>query len=190
MLSSVLALITCAAIPVTEPLAVPAQMFPATPAVEAGMHVTSTSFQCRNFSGTNYVLVFGQSGSSVTISVPLPAYGSAAYGFSPESLQGVFVEAVAVSSTSNMRSSGSIALALPQSSADESFWFVPGDAGLVTWRQIGCEVEIIRPGGTLISGAPSIVVEEGVDAAAAQSPTGVPTGPGTNAPPPQSLPPM
>ncbi len=190
MLSSVLALITCTAIPVNEPLAVPAQMSPASPAVEAGMHVTGTSFQCRNFSSTNYVLVFGQSGTSATVAVPLPPNASVAYGFSAESLQGVFVEAVAVRSSANMLSSGSIALGMPANSNDESLWFVPGNQGLVTWRQLGCEVEIVQPGGTLLSNVQAASTEESTESSAAQIPSGVPTGPASNTPPPQSLPPM
>ena len=190
MLSNVLALITCAAIPVEQPLDVAAEMSPSTPAVEVGAHVTSTSFRCRNFTASNYILVFGRSGSSITVTVPLPPNAILEYAASPEAIQGTYLEVVAVPSPTDFVSSGSIALALPANSTDASLWFVPGIAALVTWRQLGCEVELVRPSSSLLPTSWAELITEDGEYATVQVPVRVPTGPATSSPPPQSLPPM
>jgi hypothetical protein len=190
MLSCVLAMITCVAIPVDQPLDVAAQMPSSSPAAEVGAYVTTTSFRCRNFSSSNYVLVFGQSGTSVTVTVPLSADASVAYAVTPETLQGVYIEVVAVSSSSSFASSGSITLALPANSTDMSLWFVRGSTGLLTWRQNGCDVELVQPGESLVPSSTVDALPGEEDAAAAQAPVAVPTEPRSTTTAPQSLPPM
>lgn len=190
MLSCVLAMITCVAIPVDQPLDVAAQMPATSPAAEVGAYVTTTSFRCRNFSSSNYVLVFGQSGTSATVTVPLPAAGSVAYAVTPETLQGVFIEVVAAPGSSTFASSGSIAIALPANSTDMSLWFVRGSTGLTTWRQKGCDVELVQPGASLLSST-AVDSPTGEEAASsAQAPVAVPTGTTSTSTAPQSLPPM
>jgi hypothetical protein len=191
MLSSVLALITCATIPVNDPLEISAQMPPGQPAVEVGTYTTSSSFRCRNFSSTNYILVFGLSGQTQTALVPLPPGASVEYAITPELVRDVSFEVVAVDSPTDLETSGAIALALPATSTDGSLWFVPGAAGLVTWEQHGCDVERVVPSDSILP-ANILATDPGEDsaAAAAQTPTGVPTGSSSTAHPPQSLPPM
>jgi hypothetical protein len=189
MLSSVLALITCAAIPVNQPLDTTAQMSTTSPAVEVGAYVTATSFQCRNFSTNGYLLVFGQTGTSTTVTVPLPASASVAYSATPDMMRGVYVEAVAVTGSSTFGSSGAISLALPANSSDMSLWFVPGPSGLMTWEQIGCDVELVIPGDSMIQSSLTTSPPQDETFSASQIPTGVPIGSSTSTPP-QSLPPM
>ena len=191
MLSSVLALITCAAIPVADPLEISAQMPPDQPAVQVGTYMTSTYFRCRNFSSVNCILVFGQSGSSQTIYVPLPANGEVEYAITPEALQGVFLEVVTASSATDLKTSGSIALLAPETSSDMSLWFVPETSGLVTWSQNGCDVESVHPSDSMLSNTiPVASPDEGGVYSAAQAPAGVPVSSGLPSTPPQSLPPM
>lgn len=189
MLSSVLALITCAAIPVDQPLDMAAQMSASSPAVEIGAYVTATSFQCRNFSSTGYLLVFGQSGTSTTVTVPLPASASVAYSATPDTMRGVYVEALTVTGSPTIASSGAISLALPANSCDMSLWFVPSSSGLMTWEQTGCDVELVGPGDSMIQSSLTTSPSGDESYSASQVPTGVPTGSATNNPP-QSLPPM
>jgi len=191
MLSSVLALITCAAIPVADPLEVSAQMPADQPAVEVGTYMTSTSFRCRNFSSVNCVLVFGQSGTSNQIYVPLPAYGEVEYAIPPGALHGIYLEVVAAPSPTDLQTSGSIALMLQAGSADGSLWFVPGTSGLVTWEQSGCDVQSVQPNSSMLSTTVPVESPDGGDSyAASQAPSGVPVGSGLPSTPPQSLPPM
>jgi len=76
-----------------------------------------------------------------------------------------------------------MSLALPANSSDASLWFVPADAGLVTWQQTGCEVDRVQTSSSLLStsldgsgsGAPALN-------AAVQTPIAVPTGSGLPAP--------
>ena len=189
MLSSVLALITCATIPVDQPLDVAAQMSASSPAVEVGIYTTDSSFQCRNFSATNYLLVFAQAGSPITVTVALPPGGTVGYSITPATAQGTVVEAIAVPSPTSLVSSGSISLAIPSNSSDQSLWFVPGLSGLVTWRQIGCNVEVVQPGATLLPNGVPADVSEDCASSAAQVPVRVPARPASNTAP-QSLPPM
>jgi hypothetical protein len=183
-------MITCVAIPVDQPLDVAAQMPASSPAADVGTYVTTSSFRCRNFSSSNYLLVFGQSGTSVTVTVPLPAASSVAYAVTPETLPGVLIEVVAAPGSSSFASSGSIPLALPTNSTDMNLWFVRGSTGLVTWRQNGCDVELVQPGASLV---PSTSIESpsgADDVSAAQAPVAVPTGTNSTSTAPQSLPPM
>ena len=190
MLSCVLAMITCVAIPVDQPLDVAAQMPTSSPAAEVGTYVTTSSFRCRNFSSSNYLLVFGQSGTSVTVTVSLPAASSVAYAATPDMLRNVFMEVVASPDASSFASSGSIPLALPANSTDMSLWFVRGSAGLTTWRQNGCNVELVQPGAGLISSASVESASSGADYAT-QAPVAVPTGTGgATSTSPQLPPPM
>ncbi len=189
MLSCVLAMITCVAIPVDQPLDVAAQMPASSPAAEVGTYVTTSSFRCRNFSSSNYLLVFGQSGTSATVSVALPAASSVAYAATPDMLRNVFMEVVAAPDASGFASSGSISLALPANSTDMSLWFVRGTAGLTTWRQNGCDVSLVQPGASLISSASVDSPSNGTDFAS-QAPVAVPTGSTSSGSGLQSLPPM
>jgi hypothetical protein len=189
MLSCVLAMITCVAIPVDQPLAVAAQMPISSPAADVGTYVTTSSFSCRNFSSSNYLLVFGQSGTSVTVTVSLPAASSVAYAATPAMLQNVFVEVVAAPDASSFASSGSIPLALPANSTDMSLWFVRGSTGLTTWRQTGCDVELVQPGDSLLSSASVESPTDGTDFAS-QAPVAVPTGTNSGSVGLQTLPPM
>ena len=189
MLSCVLAMITCVAIPVDQPLDVAAQMPTSSPSAEVGTYVTTSSFRCRNFSSSNYLLVFGQSGTSVTVTVSLPAASSVAYAATPDMLQNVFMEVVAAPGTSTFASSGSIPLALPANSTDMSLWFVRGATGLTTWRQNGCDVELVQPGDSLVSSASVESPSDGTDYAT-QAPVAVPTGTSGSTTTPQLPPPM
>ena len=93
MLSSVLAAVTCVAIPVTDPLQIPAQTTPGAAAVEVGAHVTPTTFRGRNFSNVEQLLVFGNTDPSVpTVVVVLPAGGIVNYEFAQHALEGVLLE--------------------------------------------------------------------------------------------------
>jgi hypothetical protein len=140
MLSSVLAFLTCATFTVSDPLQSPAQMPTNQAPVEVGTYVTSTALVCRNFSNFDHLLVFGRAGVSSTVTVVLHGGASVRYDFAPEALPGVFVEVVAVRSSVSLATSGTLVLAPPAGSVDESFWFVPGVLGLVTWQQNGCNV--------------------------------------------------
>ena len=150
MLSSVLAFLTCATFTVSDPLQSPAQMPSNQAAVEVGTYVTSTALVCRNFSNFDHLLVFGRTGLSSTVTVTLHAGASVRYDFAPESLPGVFVEVVAVKSPISLATSGTLVLAPPAGSSDESFWFVPGLLGLVTWQQNGCNVNRATPLGSML----------------------------------------
>jgi hypothetical protein len=189
MLSCVLAMITCVAIPVDQPLDVAAQMPTSSPAAEVGMYITTTSFRCRNFSSSNYLLVFGQGGTSATVTVPLPAAGSLSYAVTPDQLKGVFVEVIAAPSSLDFVSSGSVSLAVPSNSTDMSLWFVRGSTGLTTWLQSGCDVALVQPGDTLLQ-SPSIESPTGEEALSAQAPVAVPTGSGATSTLADTLPPM
>jgi len=151
--------------------------------------VTTSSFRCRNFSSSNYLLVFGQSGTSVTVTVALPAASSVAYAATPDMFRNVFMEVVAAPDASSFASSGSIPLALPSNSTDMSLWFVRGSAGLTTWRQNGCDVELVQPGESLLSSA-SVESSSGGADFATQAPVAVPTGSGASNTTPQLPPPM
>jgi hypothetical protein len=182
-------MITCVAIPVDQPLDVAAQMPASSPAADVGIYVTTSSFTCRNFSSSNYLLVFGQSGSSVTVSVPLPAASSVAYAVTPDTLKGVFIEVVAAPSSTSFASSGSIALSLPANSTDMSLWFVRGTTGLTTWLQNGCQVALVQPGPSLLQST-SIQSPSGEEDLSAQAPVAVPTGSGAKSTLADTLPPM
>lgn len=188
MLSSVLAALTCTAIPVSDPLSITAQMPAGQPAVEVGAHLTATTFRCRNFSASNYLLVFGKSGTAQILTVPLPGGSEVAYGFTPEEFSGTSFEVVSAASATDLATSGAMPLALASSSSDGSLWFVRGTVGLVTWQQTGCEVVRVTPLPSLL---PSSVPASGPDdecAAAAQAPIAVPTStvPAGGVPPPPS----
>jgi hypothetical protein len=189
MLSCVLAMVTCVAIPVDQPLDVAAQMPTSSPAAEVGAYVTTSSFRCRNFSSSNYLLVFGQSGTSVTVTVPLPAAASVAYAATPDTIRSGFIEVVAAPGTSGFESSGSISLALSENSTDMSLWFVRGPTGLTTWRQNGCDVDLVQPGDSLVASS-SVESPSGEADLATQAPVAVPTGTGSTNVTSQLQPPM
>lgn len=154
MLSSFLATLTCLAIPVADPLQTPAVMAPGTPAVEVGIHVTSTSFRSRNFSNLTQLLVFAAEGSPETVIVHLLPGETVTYEFSPEALAGVVLEVV-TKRDAYLTTSGAHSLSLPQDSLDMSLWIVPAKPRGITWRQIGSEVtdlpsnqSLMPPGST------------------------------------------
>jgi hypothetical protein len=177
MLSSVLAFLTCATFTVSDPLQAPAQMPANQAAVEVGTYVTSTALVCRNFSNFDHLLVFGRTGVSSTVTVVLHGGASVRYDFAPEALPGVFVEIVAVRSPLSLATSGTLVLAPPPGSIDESFWFVPGLLGLVTWQQNGCNVIRATPLASMLPlylGA--IGPGDGSANLMIQAPVAVPTG--------------
>src|SRR5262245_62045377 len=150
MLSSVLAAITCAVIPVTDPLLIPAQTTPGAAPVEVGTYVTPTSFRCRNFSGVEQRLVFGAADHSVSpIVVVLPAGGTVQYEFSQQALAGVLLEVVTMRD-GHVVSSGAHPIAVPATQPDLCLWTTFGHALPTTWQQLGCEVTRLTPVGTLI----------------------------------------
>jgi hypothetical protein len=177
MLSTVFAFLACATFPVSDPLQAPARMGLNQPTVEVGGYVTSTTFLCRNFSTFDHLLVFGRTGLSSTETVVLHAGDYVRYDFTPESLQGMQIEVVSVRSSSTFVTSGALGLALPSGSSDESLWFVPGVSGLVTWQQIGCDVNKMLPSGSML---PSYLGAagpgDGRANTAAQAPIAVPVG--------------
>lgn len=154
MLSSFLATLTCLAIPVTDPLEAPAVMTPGTPAVEVGIHVTSTSFRSRNFSNLTQLLVFAAEGCPEPVIVQLCPGQIVNYEFSPEALAGVVLEVVA-KRDEHLSTSGAHSLSLPQGSVDMSLWTVPSKPRGITWRQVGAEMtdlpssqSLMPPGST------------------------------------------
>ena len=149
MLSSFLAAITCLTIPVSDPLEVAPAMTEGTNAIAVGMHVTPTSFHGRNFSDTLQLLVFVAEGAPEPVIVNLPVGGAVAYEFSPEALRGVSVEVVEVRSE-GLWTSGVHPLALPTGSSDMTLWTVLTKPACSTWRQLGCEVELLPPQGSLL----------------------------------------
>jgi hypothetical protein len=149
MLSSVLAAITCIAIPVSDPLEISAQMKPDQAPVEVGTYVTATSFRSRNFSNVNQLLVFGAAGVPTPVLVTLPPGGIVQYDFAPQALDGVMLEVVSLRG-GVMTTSGEHVLALPAGSVDQSLWTVPAASGLVTWQQLGCEVTLLPPQGSFL----------------------------------------
>jgi hypothetical protein len=177
MLSSVLAFLTCATFTVSDPLQSPAQMAANQPAVEVGTYVTSTTFLCKNFSSYDHILVFGRTGLPSTVTVVLPAGADVRYDYSPESLVGMQLEVVSLRNPLALVTSGSLGLPLPVGSNDEGLWNVQGRAGLVTWKQMGCDVNMALPSGSML---PSYLGAtgpgDGSMNAACQAPIAVPTG--------------
>ena len=177
MLSSVLAFLTCATFTVSDPLQSPAQVAANQPAVEVGTYVTSTTFLCKNFSSYDHLLVFGRTGLLSTVTVVLPAGTEVRYDYSPESLTGMQFEVVSLKNPLSLVTSGSLGLALPMGSNDESLWYSQGLKGLVTWRQVGCDVSMAYPSGSML---PSYLGASGPGDgsmnSACQAPVSVPTG--------------
>jgi hypothetical protein len=177
MLSTVFAFLACATFPVSDPLQAPARMGLNQPAIEVGAYMTSTTLLCRNFSTFDHLLVFGRTGLSSTVTVVLHSGDYVRYDYTPESLQGMMIEIVGARSTTSFVTSGSLALSLPSGSSDESLWFVPGVSGLVTWQQVGCDVEEFQPSPSML---PSYLGAagpgDGRANAAAQAPIAVPIG--------------
>lgn len=177
MLSNVLAFLACATFPVSDPLQAPARMGLNQPVVEVGTYVTSTTLLCHNFSSFDHLLVFGRTGLSSTDTVVLHAGDYVRYDYTPESLQGLMIEVVAVKGPTSFVTSGSFALAIPSGSSDESNWFVPGVSGLVTWQQVGCDVTQGVPSGSMLpSYLGALGPGDGRSNAAAQCPIAVPVG--------------
>jgi hypothetical protein len=160
MLSSFLATVTCLAIPVTDPLAMPAVMAQGTAQVEVGIYVTPTSFRSRNFSNLTQLLVFAAEGSSDPVVVQLLPGGIVQYEFSPEALAGVVLEVVAQRG-SHLSTSGAHSLGLPLGSNDMSLWTVPASPRGITWMQVGLQAtdlpsdqSLMPPGSTWDDPAP------------------------------------
>jgi len=175
MLSCVLTVITCTAIPVADPLEIPATMPADQPTVDVGTFVTSTSIRSRNYSSNDCLLLFGNAASASPVIVILPPGASVEYEFSPQDLRDVSFEVVSWNG-STMATSGAVPLALPPNATDQSLWNVTGPPGLLTWQQNGAEVSLLAPAGSMVpAGWGAVGPDPNSCAAAAQTPIAVPT---------------
>lgn len=184
MLSSLFASIVCAAIPVSDPLQVPAQAAPGEATIELGVHLTATTFRARNFSDVMQLLVFSN-GVGAPIYVALPVEGIVEYSFPPEALAGVRLEVVSLREGA-WKTSGYHTLSVPAETGAETLWTQPGETRLHTWLQIGCEVSLLPAEGTLL---PAGFLDQGSSIETLTAPTHVPVispfgGHDGNLPPP------
>jgi hypothetical protein len=144
MLPKLFAAITCLTFPVSEPLEAPAVMPADTAPIAVATYVTPTSFRSRNFSSTEYMLVFASQGVPSPVVVQLPAGGFVEYQFSPEALAGVSLEVVAVHDNV-FTTAGVHPLQLPAGSSSMSLWSAP-----TAPMQLGCEVSRMSSSGSLL----------------------------------------
>ena len=184
MLSSLFAAIVCVAIPVGDPLEVPAQSADGEAPIELGVHLTATSFRARNFSDAMQLLVFSNDNGQ-PIFVALPVGGTVEYSFPPEALPGTRFEVVSLRD-SGWKTTGYHTLSVPLQLGEETLWTQPGATRLHTWLQLGCEVSEIPAEGTLL---PPGFLDQGSSIETMVAPTHVPVitssgGTGGNVPPP------
>lgn len=126
------------------------------PSVEVSFVITPTSFDARNYSNTNQIVLFRNAGQDLVVARTIPSGADLLYTFARQALEGVEVEVVGA--RSSLSNSGVIPLSEIFASGIDRIWIERTGGISRVWLEDGGNYEVYAPDATML---PKAVVDAG-----------------------------
>jgi hypothetical protein len=128
------------------------------PNVEISFVISPTSFDARNYSSANQIVLFRNAGQDLVVARTIPSGVDVLYTFTRQALEGVEVEVVGARGSVTLTNSGVIPLSEIFAAGIDRIWVERVDGVARVWLEDGGVFEVYAPDATML---PDAVVDAG-----------------------------
>lgn len=128
------------------------------PNVEMSFVISPTSFDARNYSSANQVVLFRNAGQDLVVARTIPVEAEVLYTFPRQALEGVEIEVIGARGSVTLTNSGVIPLSDIFASGIDRIWVERVDGASRVWLEDGGEFVVYAPDATML---PEAVVDAG-----------------------------